>query len=204
MADDRSNTADDAEAHVGPDGADPAADEMERLLAEFDTLAEAVDSPDERERVRSARRAAVAAANETAVFGRVIHGYDRGDLAEAFLGSVLFGVPMFVEGGTNEVGHFLAAHPVSLVGTILAAIGLVVGILYVADIQDVRVHEPLLGVFPRRLVGVLGVAFLTAAVVMTAWGRVDWARPVIAFSDIVVAFVPMSVGGALGDILPGS
>ena len=204
MTDDRSAAADDSEVRIGPDGSEGSTDEMERLLAEFDALAETVDSPDERERVRSARRAAVAAANETAVFGRIIHGYDRGDLAEAFLGSVLFGVPMFVEGGTNEVGHFLAAHPVSLVGTVIAAVGLVVGILYVADIQDVRVHEPLFGVLPRRLVGVLGVAFLTAAVVMTAWGRVDWATPVLAFADVVVAFVPMSVGGALGDILPGS
>jgi hypothetical protein len=39
---------------------------------------------------------------------------------------------------------------------------------------------------------------------MTAWGRVDWARPVVAFSQVAVAFGPMAVGAALGDILPGS
>jgi len=178
--------------------------EMERLLAEFDALAETVDSPAERERVRAARRAAVVAAREAGVFGRVIRGFDRADLAEAFLGAVLFGVPMFVEGGTNEVGHHLAAHPLSLVGTVAGAVALVIGILYVADIQDVRIHEPLFGVVPRRLVGVLGVSAVTAVVVMTAWGRVDWATPVLAVADVTVAFVPMSVGAALGDILPGS
>ncbi|WP_336021868.1 DUF2391 family protein [Halobellus salinisoli] len=179
-------------------------DDLERLLAEFDALAETVDSPKERERVRSARRAAVVAVADAPVFGRVIRGFDRADLAEAFLGCVLFGIPMFVEGGTNEVGQHLATHPISLVGTLVGTVGLVVGILYVADIQDVRVQDPLFGVVPRRLVAVLGVSFLTAAVVMTAWGRVGWGEPVLALGDVVVAFVPMAIGAALGDILPGT
>ncbi|MFB6090495.1 MAG: DUF2391 family protein [Halobellus sp.] len=187
-----------------PAGVAGSTDEMERLLAEFDALAETVDTADERERVRAARRAAVTAVHDAGAFGRVIRGFDRADLAEAFLGSVLFGIPMFVEGGTNEVGSHLAAHPISLVGTVAGTVGLVIGILYVADIQDVRIHEPFLGVVPRRLVGVLGVSAVTAVVVMTAWGRVDWATPTLAVADVVVAFAPMSVGAALGDILPGS
>ena len=179
-------------------------EDLQRLLAEFDALAEVVDSSEEQERVRAARNAAVLAADDDEVFGRVIEGYDRADLAEAFVGSLLFGIPMFVEGGTNEVGAFLAANPLSLVGTVLGTIGLAIGILYVADIQDVRVYKPILGVVPRRLVGVLGAAFVTALVMMTAWGRVDWGAPVLAFATVVAAFVPMSVGAALGDILPGS
>ena len=179
-------------------------EDLQRLLAEFDALAEVVDSPEEQERVRAARNAAVLAADDDEVFGRVIEGYDRADLAEAFVGSLLFGIPMFVEGGTNEVGAFLAANPLSLVGTVLGTIGLAIGILYVADIQDVRVYKPILGVVPRRLVGVLGASFVTALVMMTAWGRVDWGAPVLAFATVVAAFVPMSVGAALGDILPGS
>ena len=184
-----------------PDGDD---EDLQRLLAEFDALAEVVDSSEEQERVRAARNAAVLAADDAEVFGRVIEGYDRADLAEAFVGSLLFGIPMFVEGGTNEVGAFLAANPLSLVGTVLGTIGLAIGILYVADIQDVRVYKPILGVVPRRLVGVLGASFVTALVMMTAWGRVDWGAPVLAFATVVAAFVPMSVGAALGDILPGS
>ena len=183
---------------------DPSDEEMDRLLKEFDALAETVDSPEERARVRTARRAAVTAAAEAPVFGRVIRGFDRSDLAEAFLGSFLFGVPMFVEGGTNEVGEFLARRPLFLTGTLLSGIGLVIGILYVAEIQDVRVQDPFFGVIPRRLVGVLGVSFLTALVVMTGWGRVDWSTPTLAFATVAVAFLPMSVGAALGDILPGT
>ncbi|SEG21697.1 DUF2391 domain-containing protein [Halobellus limi] len=189
---------------------DSADEELQHLLEEFDALAETVDSPAERARVRRARRAAVIATTAAAeaadapVFGRVIRGFDRSDLAEAFLGSFLFGVPMFVEGGTNEVGAFLARRPLFLFGTVLSAIGLVVGILYVAEIQDVRVHNPILGVVPRRLVGVLGVSFLTAVAAMTAWGRIAWSEPTLAFATVAVAFVPMSVGAALGDILPGT
>jgi hypothetical protein len=39
---------------------------------------------------------------------------------------------------------------------------------------------------------------------LTAWGRIDWSRPVVALANVVVAFVPMSIGAALGDIIPGS
>jgi len=197
----------DTDPGPGTDGrrdADEEDEELRRLLEEFDTLAETVDSPEEREQVRAARNAAVVAAHDDEIFGQVIKGYDRADLAEAFLGSLLFGIPMFVEGGTNEVGAFLAATPLSLVGTVVGAIGLAIGILYVADIQDVRVDKPIFGLVPRRLVGVLGVSFLTALVVMTGWGRVDWADPLLALATVVAAFVPMSVGAALGDILPGS
>jgi uncharacterized membrane protein len=180
-------------------------EELQRLLAEFDALAETVDSPEEKERVRAARNAAVVAANDDdEVFGQVIKGYDRADLAEAFVGSLLFGIPMFVEGGTNEVGAFLASNPISLVGTLVGAVGLIIGVLYVAEIQDVRVYKPILGIVPRRLIGVLGASFGTALVMMTAWGRVGWSEPLLAFATVVVAFVPMSVGAALGDILPGS
>jgi len=68
----------------------------------------------------------------------------------------------------------------------------------------VRVPRPVLGVLPRRLVGVLGVATVTAVALFTAWGRVDWTEPWLATSQVVVAIVPMAIGAALGDILPGS
>ena len=209
-ADDRAattlNDPSGADAAPGNSEAEPGADdkELHELLAEFDALAETVDSPAERDRVRAARNAAVVAAQDDNVFGQVIKGYDRADLAEAFVGSLLFGIPMFVEGGTNEVGEFLAATPIALAGTLVGAVGLVIGILYVAEIQDVRVYKPILGIIPRRLVGTLGASFGTALVIMTAWGRVAWSEPLLAFATVVAAFVPMSLGAALGDILPGS
>ncbi|MFC7236497.1 DUF2391 family protein [Halosegnis marinus] len=136
--------------------------------------------------------------------GNVIVGFDRTDLAEAALGALLFGIPMFVEGGTNEVGAFVADRPLAFVGTLVAAVLLVYGIVYVADFQDVRVHEPLFGLVPRRLAGVVGASFLVAALGMTLWGRVDWTSPWLAVCTVSVAFVPMSIGAALGDIIPGS
>ncbi|MFC7071213.1 DUF2391 family protein [Halobaculum lipolyticum] len=178
---------------------------VEDLIQSLETLEEVVDDSEERRKVREAMRTAreLSTVESPSVFGRVVRGFDRGDLAEALLGSVLFGIPMLVEGGTTEVGAYIAARPGFLVGTAVATVLLVVGIIYVADFQDVRVHRPILGVIPRRLVGVLGVAVVTAVVGLTAWGRVDWATPWVALGSTLVAVVPMAVGAALGDLLPG-
>jgi uncharacterized membrane protein len=173
------------------------------LYDELEELAETVNSPEEREQVQETMRLA-RRVQPPVVFGRVISGFDRGDAMEAVLGALLFGIPMTVEGGTNEVGAFLATHPLALVATHVFAVGLVIGILFVADIQDVRVVGPLFGFLPQRLVGVLAIAFGTAVVLLTAWGRVTWSEPWLAFATVSVAFVPMAIGAALGDILPGS
>jgi len=101
------------------------------------------------------------------------------------------------------VGIYIADPPLYLIATNAMAIGLVIGILYVADFQDVRVRNPILGIFPRKLVGVLTIASTTALFMMTAWGRVDWGDPWLAVCQVSVAFVPMAIGAALGDLLPG-
>lgn len=176
---------------------------MGDLFDELDELEDLVRTDEARHQVRETIRVAMEV-SQGGTFGRVIRGFDRADLTEALLGSVLFGIPMAVEGGTQEVGEFLSTRPVFLGGTVAFAVGLVIGIIYVADIQDVRVANPILGVIPRRLVGVLGVAFLAALAMMTAWGRVEWSTPWLATANVIVAFVPMSIGAALGDILPGS
>ena len=111
---------------------------------------------------------------------------------------------MAVEGGTVDSGVYLSARPLFLALTVLATVSVVVGILYVAEIQDVRVAYAFFGLVPRRLVGVLGSSFLTAVVLLTAWGVVDWADPWVDLCVCVVAFFPMAIGAALGDILPGS
>ena len=191
-------------------GADPEATTAEGdpptlgdLLDELDDYRDSLTDPQRREQIQDIIETATDV-EEPAAFGRTIVGFDWADLAEAMLGSVLFGIPMLVEGGTQEVGASLAESPIFLAGTLAFAVGMVVGILYVADIQDVRIYEPILGVIPRRVAGVLGVSMLTALILSTAWGRVDWNEPLIAFAQCTVAFVPMAVGAALGDILPGS
>lgn len=110
------------------------------------------------------------------MFGQVVVGHDRGDISEALLGAILFGVPMAVEGGTTEVGEQFVASPLAALGTV----AVVYGIVYVAGIPDVRVTRRLLGVVPRRLVGILTVPLVAAA------------------------YLPMAVGAALGDILRGT
>jgi uncharacterized membrane protein len=83
-------------------------------------------------------------------------------------------------------------------------VAIVVGLLYVAEIQQVEIHRPLLGVVPRRLAGVVGVSYVMAIFLMTVWGRVDWVDPWLALCRTSVAFSAMAIGAALGDILPGS
>lgn len=185
-----------------PDEPPVASPGLDDLLDELETLEETVDNSAEREQVRETMR--VARRVELGAFGRVIRGFDRHDAAEAFVGSVLLGVPMAVEEGTFESGTFLAAHPLAFVGTLLATVGLVVGVLYVAEIQQVEIHKPLFGVVPRRLLGVLTISYVTAVVMLTTWGRIEWADPWLAVCQTTVAFAPMAVGAALGDILPGS
>lgn len=197
-------TGDADTASTRPDAdADEEPPTLGDLLDELDAYQDSLTDDERRERIGDIIETATEV-EEPAVFGRTIVGFDRADLAEALLGSVLFGIPMLVEGGTQEVGLFLAGSPVFLAGTLLFAVGMAVGILYVADFQDVRIYKPFLGFVPRRLAGVVGVSALMAVVLSTAWGRVDWADPTVAFAQCAVAFVPMVVGAALGDILPGS
>lgn len=175
---------------------------LDDLLDELDAYQASLTDPQRRERIQDIIETAVDV-EEPALFGRTVVGFDRGDLSEALLGSVLFSIPMMVEGGTQEVGAFVAGHPPFLLGTFAFAVALTVGIIYVADFQNVRVYRPIAGVVPRRLVGVVGVAMVTSLALSTAWGRVDWADPWLALCHCAVAFVPMVIGAALGDILPG-
>ena len=217
MTDDLADAGDDSPGagRVGDpavDGVgDPAADggepseenpDMGDLFDDLEELEGLVQSPEAREQVREAMRTAMEV-DSGDVFGQVVHGFDVSDAAESVLGALLFGIPMFVEGGTGEVGEFLAARPAFLAFTNLLGIGLVVGILYVAAIQDVRVRNPLFGLVPRKPLGVTSIAAITALVMMTAWGRVDWAEPWLAYCQVSAAFVPMAIGAALGDLLPG-
>ncbi|WP_277540742.1 DUF2391 domain-containing protein [Haloarcula laminariae] len=191
------------------DGRQPDREGIADLFDELQELEDIVDSEEERRQVREAMRAATDAQDDDpAVFGRVIWGFDREDFAEAVLGSLLFGIPMAVEGGTVDAGRHIARHPLYLLGTLVTAVAMVVGILYVADFQDVRVAHRIFGVIPRRLAGVTLTPLATSVALLTAWGLVDWSSdPAVVWESLcicAVAFVPMAIGAALGDILPGS
>lgn len=183
------------------EGAEPP--DMTDLLGELRELEDIVDDPDEREQVRETIDM-VHDLSPAGVFGRIVRGYDRADIAEAVLGSLLFGIPMAVESGTQEVGAALAASPAAFALTLFGSVAMVYGIIYVADIQEVRVVDPLFGVIPRRLVGAVLIPFTISVVLLTAWGRVDWVEPTVALGQVVAAFAAMALGAALTDIVPGS
>lgn len=171
------------------------------LLEELSELEEIVDSPAEREQVRETMEVARALTRRGRV-RRVVSGFDAGDAAESLLGALLFGIPMAVEGGTSEVAVFLARRPPLLLGNLAAALVVVSALIYVSDVRNVRIRDPLFGIVPRRLTGVVLISALTAAALFTGWGRVSWTDPVLAAATVAVAFVPMSIGAALGDLLP--
>jgi len=181
---------------------DPDRPDVSDLFDELEELDDVVDEPEAQRQLDEIKT--LTGSIQGASFGQVIYGFDRHDAAEAALGSLLFGIPMAVEGGTNEAGEFVAGSPLLLAGTVAATVAIVHAVLYVAEFQDVRVARTLFGFVPRRLAGVLAVSLVTAACLLAAWGRLPADDPVAAAATVVVAWVPMAIGAALGDILPGS
>jgi uncharacterized membrane protein len=180
---------------------------VEELLEHLDALEETVDSTEGREAIRETRRA-VRRLPGRGVFGRRISGYTGRDMAEAFVGSVIVGLPLLVEDGVYDIAEHFATTtvgpvPAFFLANVVFAISVVVGLLYCTDIQRVEVGDRLFGVVPKRLAGVLSISFLVAAVMMTMWGRVDPAEPWIALCRISVIWTGMAIGASLGDILPG-
>jgi uncharacterized membrane protein len=175
---------------------------IDDLYEQLETLEETVDTAEERTEVRRTMWLA-GRLSHTRRLGSVITRFTRKDKAEAFVGSVVIGLPMLVEDGVMSIGTFLASHPVLLLGNLAFTAALVVGILYVADFREVQIHDPYFGVVPRRPVWVLLIAFATAAGLMTLWGRVTWTEPWVNCCQVSVVFTAMALGGSLGDILPG-
>ncbi|SFL50323.1 Putative integral membrane protein [Halogranum rubrum] len=184
-------------------GERPTRPKVDDLLDELEVLEAKVHAPEAKEQlaetIRLARRL-----DTRGPFGNVVTSFDRTDAAEALVGSVVFGIPMLVESGTLEVGTFVASHVGYLLGTLAFTVALVYGLLYVADFQEVKIVDPVFGLVPRRMVGVLTISVVTATMLMTAWGRVDWSTPWLAACQVSVCFVAMAIGAALGDILPGT
>jgi uncharacterized membrane protein len=178
------------------------------LHAEFDDLESAVGSSRDRDVVNEIRERTTRATLDQG-FGDDIRKYTSRDIAEALVGSVFFSIPLLVEDGVFDVAaYFLSFRfgPVPVFFLLNAAFVLVMilALVYWAGPQDVYVNRPILGVVPRRLVGIAVVSFLTAAALMTMWGRVsNWEDPVVALARISVVWTVASFGASLGDILPG-
>lgn len=183
-------------------GAAPAGEQpdIETVYDELEELEEIVDTDEELEQVRETMRV-LRRAERPRVFGRIRSTFDSRDVGEAMLGSFLFGMPMIVEGGTLEIGSHLATRPGFAALTLLFGGVLVYGVLHAAHFEKVTA-DLVLGVVPIRIVTIPVIATGMAVVLMTAWGRVDWATPWLAASQTLVAAIVMAVGASLGDILP--
>lgn len=175
--------------------------DIDDALDELEALEDFVDSDEERQQVRDARRTLERARPQ--LFGRLRDSFDSRDAGEALVGSFIFGIPMIVEEGTLEIGSYIATRPLYVLATALLGFVLVLGIFRSVEFEKVEA-DMLLGVVPVRLVGILCIAGGTALVFMTIWGRVDWATPWVAASQTLVTAVVMAVGASLGDILPES
>ena len=181
---------------------------VDAILDQFNEIEPHLGGHPERHELQRIRERTSEAAMDT-VFGDRIRKYTSRDVAESFVGSIFFAIPFLVEDGVYDVAGFLLAFEVGgfpvffLLNTAFILL-MIVALVYWAGPQDVDVSRPILGFIPRRMVGIAVVSFLTAAALMTMWGRVaNWQEPVVAVARISVVWTVASFGAALGDILPG-
>lgn len=178
------------------------------LHEQFDELEAAVATAADRRKVQQLRHEAVQSALNGALGDR-IQKYTARDIAEWFVGSIFFSVPFLVEDGVFEVADFfltfrVASFRIFFLVNVAFVLLMVSALVYWTGPQEVYVSRPILGIVPRRLFGIAVVSFLTAAALMTMWGRVgNWADPVVALARISVVWTVASFGAALGDVLPG-
>lgn len=174
--------------------------DMRDVIEDLEDLEGMVDDEAERAKVRETREAAEEV-QVPGLVGRFRRGFGLRDAGEAVIGGFIFGVPMIVEGGTYDVGRYMANHPPSLAVTILFGGSLILAILYAGGFERVS-EDRLLGVVPLRLLGILGISVGLAVSLLTVWGQVDWSEPMVAGSQTALVAIAMGVGGSVGDILP--
>jgi len=181
---------------------------VDELHRQFDDLESAIETERHRSEVNRLREQTIQAALDD-VFGEQIQKYTTRDVAEAFVGSIFFSIPFLVEDGVFDIADFflsfrIGLFPVYFLANAVFVFVMILALVYWAGPQDVQVNRPILGFIPRRLIGIAVVSFLTAAALMTMWGRVgNWQDPVVALARISVVWTVASFGAALGDILPG-
>lgn len=183
--------------------------EMEVVLSHLNELEDVVDSPHERRKVVRIRRLLEQVPGGRAV-EKQIERYTRRDIAEGFVGGIIFSLPLLVEDGVFEIAEWFAATTIGPIPLFMAAnvtfiVIITVGLLYFTDIREVKIHKPILGFIPRRVVGILLISFIVAAGMMFLWGRLHEGNPtrMEALGRIAVIWTAAVFGTTLGDILPG-
>jgi uncharacterized membrane protein len=193
----------DASTHV------PADPDINDLLAKLDALSDTVDGDHEREKVRQTI-SLVERMPGSAAFTTRITKYTSRDMAESFVGAVLFSLPLLVEGGVFEIAAWLAGTtvagvPVFLLAHVAFVLAMTAGLLYAADFRQIEIKHPILGVVPRRYAGVLLVSLFTSAFMLFLWGRLHEGDPTgpERGARVLVVWAVAAFGAGLGDILPG-
>jgi len=189
-----------------PDRTDdrPTEYEIRDVFRQLDELEATVSSSDERREVQRTRRMLEGVPGE-----EYIRKYTTRDIAEGFVGGILFSLPLLVEDGVFDIAEWFATAfvgpiPIFLVANILFTVGLTAGLLYATDIRAVQLRL-VFGILPKRLVTSLTISFLVAAGMMFMWGRLHEADPTTLeqFARITVIWTAAALGATLGDILPG-
>lgn len=207
---DGSDTIDESEPNTTPDDADVTQNvNVDDVLQQLDELEGSITTSEQQRKLHETRDLLHRLPGAEEVEKR-IEKYTTRDVGEAFVGSVIFALPLLVEDGVFEIAdHFLdflvAGIPVFLVANVLFVVALTAGLIYAVDLRDVQISAPLFGLIPRRLVGVLTVSFLTTAMLMIMWGRTFEEDPTTTamIARVTVIWAAAALGASLGDILPG-
>lgn len=190
---------------------DPQSDavNVSDVLTQLEELEETITTSEQRQELRQTKHL-LERMPGGGLFNEQIDKYTGRDMGEAFVGSIIFALPLLVEDGVFEIANHLLSVtmggvPVFLLLNILFVITLATKLIYVVDIREVKITNPVLGVIPRRLIGVLSISFLTTAGLMILWGRVgvDNLATLEMVARITVIWAAAALGASLGDILPG-
>ncbi len=183
--------------------------EIDDVLTQLNELKETMTTPEQRRELQETKHLLERLPGGELLDDQ-IDKYTSRDMGEAFVGSIIFALPLLVEDGVFEIAnHFVtflvAGIPVFFIANVLFVIKLAAGLLYVVDFREVAITHPLFGIVPRRLVGVLTVSFLTTAGLMLMWGRLfaDDPTSLEMLARITVIWAAAALGASLGDILPG-
>ena len=174
------------------------------VLSELKELEKSVDSSSEQKDIRRVRRMLEHVPGQSH-----IRKYTTRDIAEGFVGGIVFSLPLLVEDGVFEIAEWFARHqigpvPVFLTLNVLFIIGLITGMLYFTDFRRIQVR-PLFGFIPKRLAGILIISFLVAAMLMFLWGRLFEEDPsqLEQLARVTVIWTAAALGATISDILPG-
>lgn len=179
--------------------------DVEHVLAELDVLESQIVDSEKRAKVQRVRRMV-----ERVPGSNQIQKYTTRDMGEAFIGGLVFSLPLLVEDGVFEIAEWFAAYtigpvPIFFTINILIIFGITAGLLYAIDFREVQISNPILGLVPRRLIGILVISFICAAGMMFLWGRLHEGDPTTleSIGRATVIWASAALGAVLADILPG-